>query len=177
MRVIAGSMGGRVFNAPPGHRTHPMGDRVRTALFNTLGDIHGLSLLDAFAGSGAIGIEAISRGASRVVAVESDKNAARTVRENIELLDVGDKMDGVRAFVHSWSRRTHEMFDIIVADPPYDALDYKTLEALPGRCKDGGIMVYSLPPKARLIMPASYEQLANKSYGDATLLFYRKPSL
>lgn len=176
MRVIAGSLGGRVFNAPPGHRTHPMGDRVRTALFNTLGDIQGLSLLDAFAGSGAIGIEAVSRGAIRVVSVESDKGAARTVRENIELLGLQDVISGVRAFVHSWSRRTHEMFDIVVADPPYDDLDYKTLESLPNRCKEGGVLVYSLPPKARLILPASYEEIAKKSYGDATLSFYRKIS-
>lgn len=176
MRVIAGTLGGRVFSAPPGHRTHPMGDRVRTALFNTLGDIQGLSLLDAFAGSGAIGIEAISRGASSAVCVDSDKDAARTIRENITALGLDDTMSSVRAFVHSWSRRTHEMFDIVVADPPYDALDYKTLESLPNRCKEGGVLVYSLPPKARLILPTSYEILANKSYGDATLSFYRKIS-
>ena len=169
-------MGGRLFNAPPGHRTHPMGDRVRTALFNTLGDIEGLSVLDAFAGTGAIGIEAISRGASRAVCVESDKDAARTIRENINALGLDDSISSVKAFVHSWSRRTHELFDIVVADPPYDAIDYKTLEALPNRCKEGGVLVYSLPPTARLLLPASYEVLAKKSYGDATLSFYRKIS-
>jgi 16S rRNA (guanine966-N2)-methyltransferase len=174
VRVIAGLLGGRVFNSPPGYRTHPMGDRVRTALFNTLGDIKGLTVLDAFAGSGAVGIEAVSRGAKMVVAVDADKDAARTIKENILLLGVGETMSCIRAFVHSWSRRTHEEFDVVVADPPYDAIDYKTLEALPKRCKVGGTLVYSLPPKARLLLPDTCELLVKKSYGDAILLFYRK---
>lgn len=176
MRVGAGSLGGRVFKSPPGHRTHPMADRVRNALFNALGDIHGLTVLDAFAGSGAVAIEAISRGATSAVAIDADKNAARTISENIVLLGIEGQMVGVRAFVRSWSRRTHEMFDIVVADPPYDELDYKTLEALPERCKVGGTLVYSLPPKARLILPDSCQLITNKLYGDATLSFYRKIS-
>lgn len=174
MRVIAGWLGGRVFSAPPGHRTHPMGDRVRTALFNTLGDISGLSVLDAFSGSGALAIEAVSRGAATAVAVDADKSAARTIGENVAALGINDRVDVVRAFVHSWSRRTHREFDVVIADPPYDDLDYKTLEALPARCKIGGVLVFSLPPHARLMLPASCELLSTKSYGDATLSFYRK---
>lgn len=176
MRVGAGYLGGRIFKSPPGHRTHPMSDMVKNAIFNSLGDIRGLTLLDAFSGTGAIAIEAISRGAVSAVAVDADKNAARTISENIEVLGLQDKISCVRAYVNSWSRRTHELFDVVVADPPYDALDYKTLEKLPERCKIGGTLVFSLPPKARLLLPPTCEFISKKSYGDATLAFYKKIS-
>jgi 16S rRNA (guanine966-N2)-methyltransferase len=75
MRVIAGFLGGRNFDSPGGHRTHPMSDKVRGAVFGVLGDIKGLSVLDAFAGSGALSIEAVSRGAKYAVAIDVDKRA------------------------------------------------------------------------------------------------------
>jgi 16S rRNA (guanine966-N2)-methyltransferase len=176
MRIIAGYLGGRIFESPHGHRTHPMGDRVRTALFNTLGDIKGLTVLDAFAGSGAISFEAVSRGAERAVAIEADKGAHEIILKNITSLGLEVKVETTRAFVHSWMRRTHEEFDIIVADPPYNDLQYKTLEKLHLRAKIQGILVFSLPPKARLLMPDTCELLTEKKYGDATLSFYRKIS-
>lgn len=174
MRIVAGELGGRIFESPHGHRTHPMGDRVRTALFNTLGDIKGLSVLDAFAGSGAISFEAVSRGATRAVAIEADKQAHTIILKNIEALGLSEKVESTRAFVHSWMRRTHEEFDVVVADPPYNELQYKTLEKLHVRAKIGGVLVYSLPPSARLLMPDNCELITEKSYGDAKLAFYRK---
>jgi 16S rRNA (guanine(966)-N(2))-methyltransferase RsmD len=75
MRIIAGTLGGRTFESPHGRRTHPMSDKVRGSLFNTLGDIDGLTILDAFAGSGALAFEAISRGAEHVLAIEIDNRA------------------------------------------------------------------------------------------------------
>lgn len=176
MRVVAGTLGGRIFESPHGHRTHPMGDRVRTALFNTLGDIEGLTVLDAFAGSGALSFEAVSRGALRAVAIEADKQAHAIILKNIATLDVADKVEATRAFVHSWMRRTHEDFDIVIADPPYNDVQYKTLEKLHIRTKVQGILVFSLPPTARLMMPDNCEKITEKSYGDATLAFYRKIS-
>ena len=71
MRIISGVLGGRVFKAPNGNKTHPMSEKIRGAMFNSLGDISGLTVLDAFSGSGAVAIEAFSRGAEHVVAVDS----------------------------------------------------------------------------------------------------------
>ena len=174
MRIIAGRLGGRIFESPHGHRTHPMGDKIRGALFNTLGDIEGLTVLDAFAGSGAISVEAISRGAASSVAVESDKGAQKAIERNIELLGLDEQVQLVRAFIISYVRRIHDEFDIIVADPPYDDVQYKALEILPKYVKPGGIIVYSLPPSARLVLPDTFELLSQKTYGDATLHFYRR---
>jgi len=174
MRIIAGRLGGRLFESPHGHRTHPMGDKIRGALFNTLGDIEGLTILDAFAGSGALSFEAISRGAASSVAIESDKGAQNSIAANIEKLDLEDHVQLVRAFVISYIRRIHDEFDIIIADPPYDDVQYKALELLPTKVKPGGIIVYSLPPTARLVMPESFELVSKKEYGDATLHFYRR---
>lgn len=176
MRIVSGSLGGRNFEAPRGHRTHPMGDKVRGALFNMLGDIEGLTVADLYSGSGAIAFEAMSRGARRVVAVEADKVAYATIERNIAELGVDDVVTAHKMFVHSWLNRTNETFDIVIADPPYDDLTYKTLDKLHEVVKPNGILVYSLPPEARLVLPDSMEKLSEKQYAGATLAFYRKIS-
>jgi 16S rRNA (guanine(966)-N(2))-methyltransferase RsmD len=174
MRVISGKLGGQTFDSPRGHRTHPMSDKIRGALFNMLGNIDDLTVADLFAGTGAISIEAISRGAARSVAIEADKVAYTTITHNIEALKLDDQVKVHKMYVHSWLNRTNDQFDIVVADPPYDDLVYKTLDKLPQLVKPGGIIVYSLPPNARLIMPKTCELISDKNYGDATLVFYRK---
>lgn len=173
MRVISGKLGGVSFDSPRGHRTHPMGDKIRGALFNMLGDIEGLSIADLFSGSGAIAIEAVSRGATSVTAVEADKVAYTTIKRNIETLSLDEQITVHKMYVHSWLNRTNDQFDIVIADPPYDDLVYKTLDKLPEVVKPGGILVYSLPPTARLLLPETCELISEKSYGDATLMFYR----
>ena len=92
MRIISGTLKGHTFDSPKGFQTHPMGDKIRTALFNTLGDIKGLTVLDAFSGSGALSFEALSRGAESAVALELDKEAYKVIRANAEKLAVGDRM-------------------------------------------------------------------------------------
>ncbi len=174
MRIVAGKLGGRTFDAPRGHRTHPMSDKVRGAMFNMLGDISGLSIADLYSGSGAISFEAMSRGAATSVAIEADKVAYSAITRNIEALGLDEQVKPHKMYVHSWLNRTNEQFDIVVADPPYDDLVYKTLDVLPNVVKPGGILVYSLPPNARLLLPDTCQKLAEKSYGDATLVFYRK---
>jgi 16S rRNA (guanine966-N2)-methyltransferase len=176
MRIVSGSLGGRTFDAPRGHRTHPMSDKVRGALFNMLGDITGLTVADLFAGSGAISFEAISRGAANSIAIEADKVASATIKKNIETLGLDEQVKTHKMFVHSWLNRTNDQFDIVIADPPYDDLIYKTLDKLPELVKPGGVIVYSLPPNARLILPKTCEKISEKSYGDATLVIYRKVS-
>ena len=88
MRVVAGFLGGQIFESPHGHRTHPMSEKVRGAIFSALGDIKGLNVLDAFSGSGALAIEAISRGAKTATAVEVDKRAHQVIQDNLKKLNI-----------------------------------------------------------------------------------------
>jgi len=96
MRVIAGSLGGRRLKAPRGSVTRPTSDRVREALFAMLGELDGASVLDLFAGTGALGIEALSRGARRAVFVERDPAAAKVLQGNLAALGIGSESAEVR---------------------------------------------------------------------------------
>ena len=174
MRIIAGRLGGRLFDAPRGQRTHPMSDRIRGALFNALGDIAGLTFLDAFAGSGALGLEAISRGAAHATMIEPDKPAQVTIAKNLAGLGVQDRAKLIRAKAQSWLATADQTFDIVLCDPPYDDINETLVTRLAGRARAGGTVVLSLPPTSRLRLPETYELLDSKNYGDATLNFYRK---
>jgi len=174
MRIIAGSLGGRTFQSPQGHRTHPMSDKIRGALFNALGELDGLTVLDAFAGSGAISFEAISRGADQVTALDNDREAQQTVTANIARLDVGDRVHLVKAAVSAWLTTSSDVFDIVIADPPYDDVQLRLLTRLAERVKSGGLFVASLPTSATCELADGFKLLSTKSYGDAQLVFYRR---
>src|SRR5437763_9364629 len=103
MRIIAGSLKGRIFRDPPGHHSHPMSDKARGALFNALGDIEGLTFLDAMAGSGALVFEAISRGAKSAVAVEQNRAPYKFIKQSAKELDIEDRVKSVNADAGSWS--------------------------------------------------------------------------
>jgi 16S rRNA (guanine966-N2)-methyltransferase len=123
MRVIAGRFGGRRLKAPRGRATRPTSDRVREALFSTLGPLDGADVLDLFAGSGALGIEALSRGAARAVFAERDAAAASALRENLDALGIGPEEaelrrgDVLRALESA--RERAEKYDLVFIDPPY----------------------------------------------------------
>ncbi|HET8708716.1 MAG TPA: 16S rRNA (guanine(966)-N(2))-methyltransferase RsmD [Candidatus Saccharimonadales bacterium] len=176
MRIIAGTLGGRTFESPRGHRTHPMSDKVRGALFNALGDLGGLTVLDAFAGSGALSFEAISRGAKQATALDIDKSAITTVVNSAHALGIAEQVKAIRAGAVSWMETQPDAtFDIVLLDPPYDDLQPNTLVKLAERATDGGVVVLSLPPTADIeLSPTTYRLLSSKSYGDATLRFYRR---
>jgi 16S rRNA (guanine966-N2)-methyltransferase len=177
MRVIAGFLSGRNFASPHGHRTHPMSDKIRGALFGVLGDIKGLSVLDAFAGSGALSIEAVSRGAGPVVAIEVDKNAHKIIQENLAALGIEDRIKAVRAFAGAWSTRNQaQHFDLIFADPPYDNVPYRDLDKLPRHLNDNGVLVLSWPGHADAARFPGLAVAHQKKYGDAQLVFYKKIS-
>lgn len=119
MRIIAGKWRGRPLEAPPGQATRPTSDRVREALFSMLasrlGTFEGLRVADLFAGSGALGLEALSRGAAHATFVESDAKAAATIRRNAERLGANFQLLSGSAL----SLAKSEPFDLIFADPPY----------------------------------------------------------
>lgn len=177
MRVIAGWLGGRNFASPHGHRTHPMSEKARGGIFSVLGDIKGLTALDAFSGSGALAIEAVSRGAKDVLAIEVDKNAHRIITENCKALGIEDRVKAVRAFVNAWStRHQSEEFDLVFADPPYKDIPYRDLDVLPRHLKDAGVLVLSWPGQAEPMKFKDLTPVKAKNYGDAQLVFYRKNS-
>lgn len=120
MRVVAGSLGGRVLTAPRGRATRPTSDRVREALFSILGDVSGLSVLDLYAGSGALAIEALSRGAVEATLVDSSAAAVAAVRRNLAALGLAAEVRraDARAFLRAASTfRPH--YDLVFLDPPY----------------------------------------------------------
>jgi 16S rRNA (guanine966-N2)-methyltransferase len=120
VRVVAGEWRGHRLSAPAGAATRPTADRVREALFSILGPLEGLSVLDLFAGSGALGLEAISRGAASAVFVERGAPALDLIRRNIEELDVGDRTRIVRADAMRFALELGSgAYDIALADPPY----------------------------------------------------------
>lgn len=120
MRIISGSLGGQQFASTKGHRTHPMSDKMRGALFNALGDISGLTVLDAFAGSGAISFEAVSRGAAHSMAIERDRQAQQAIAESIEKLKLNSRIKLVKASANSWLGTSDDLFDIVLVDPPWE---------------------------------------------------------
>lgn len=176
MRVIAGVLGGQVVQEAHGRKTHPMSEKVRGALFNILGDIDGLTFLDAFAGSGALSIEAISRGAKHVVAIDQDRAAHTTLDKNIIEHHLQKQIDAVRANTGGWSIHNMEKkFDILLLDPPFDDLQENLLATMIKRhIKKGGLAVLSCPGKYAAPEFDKTEIITEKSYGDAKLVFYRK---
>lgn len=175
MRIIAGSLGGRNFASPHSNRTHPMSDKMRGALFNSLGDIDGLTVLDAFAGSGALSFEAVSRGAASALALELDKSAQEAIVENIITLDVADQVELIRSHCGRWSDKNRtRLFDIVLADPPYDKIPTAPLDKLVRNLKVGGLYVLSWPGNQASVNFLGMDKLMEKSYGDGGLVFYRR---
>lgn len=175
MRIIAGSLGGRTIDAPRGHRTHPMSEKVRGALFNMLGDITGLQILDSFAGSGAIGLEALSRGASQATMLEIDQAAAQVIKNNIQQLGLQNSAKVIRANAAGWSDNNPLLlYDIVICDPPYDQPQEKLIVRLSKHAKPSGVLVCSLPPKNLLQAVPGFTHTVTKDYNDATLVFYHR---
>lgn len=174
MRIVAGEFKSRIIKNPTGRRTHPMSEKARGALFNALGDISGLVVLDAFSGTGAIGIEALSRGAERVYSVEIDRDAFEVLQENRNLITDESRMSVHRANIKSWLKTNDDLkFDLVIADPPYDAMGMNAIEACANAVKKGGLYILSLPV-AENIDFKGLKKIDEKIYAGAKICFYRK---
>jgi 16S rRNA (guanine966-N2)-methyltransferase len=174
MRVIAGSLGGRIFESPHGHRTHPMSEKMRGAIFGALGDIEGLTVFDPFTGSGALAIEAISRGAAQVTAIEVDPTAYRVAQKNMEDLGIEDTVKVTKAYAGAWSTRHQDtLFDIVLLDPPYDKIPWRDLKRMPRHVAEDGVLVLSWPGNFDPLHFEGLEIVQHKNYGDSQLLFYK----
>ena len=175
VRLIAGLYGGRIIEGSGTSRTHPMGERIRNALFNKIGtEIEDKTVLDAFAGSGALGLEALSRGAKHITFIEKDRVAQKIIDNNIKLLQVSEVTTSVKASVASFLTTTDERFDIIFADPPYHDPQLSTVSHLFALLKPNGLMVLSYPGKGERPTETGVVVVDNRSYGNAALAFYRK---
>jgi 16S rRNA (guanine966-N2)-methyltransferase len=181
VRVIAGRFGGRRLRAPRGRATRPTSERVREALFSALGELRGETVLDLFAGTGALAIEALSRGAARAVLVERDPRAIAALRANLAELGISAeqahvrKEDALRAL--RTARERSETYDLVFVDPPYSdagALGRELATALPPL----------LAPRARVIVEGDRRSEPldlglrvelERRYGDTLVTIHRHP--
>jgi 16S rRNA (guanine966-N2)-methyltransferase len=175
LRIISGEFGGRFVSADVGRATHPMGDRVRSALFNMV-DVSGATVLDAYAGTGALGLEALSRGAKRVDFVENNQQAQKVITENITMLGVDDRAKLYKMSIKTFLAKTTETkYDIILADPPYKSLpaEFSTVFELKNVVKNKGLMILSY--SGRLCVPTvnGVVVVDNRRYGEAVLAIFR----
>jgi 16S rRNA (guanine966-N2)-methyltransferase len=178
VRVVAGRFGGRRLAAPRGRATRPTADRVREALFSMLGDVSQARVLDLYAGSGALGIEALSRGAQSALFVESDPRAVAVIRRNLtEIGAEGEvrRQDVVRFLRAVAAERTTPgtAFDLVFCDPPYDLAPSPAgalAEHLPAMTSDGARIVTESDKRRPLELPLPL--LRERIYGDTRIAIH-----
>ena len=178
MRVIAGAARGRPLVAPPGKDTRPTSDRAREGMFSTLGtlvDVEGARVLDLYAGSGAVGLEALSRGAAAAVLVEADLKAANVIRRNVDAVG----LPGARVVVDRVERflaGNDAAYDVVFLDPPYDTSDEIVARVLAAvRLTDDGVLVVERSVRSpEPAWPEGVEAVRERRYGEGTLWYGRR---
>ncbi|MFF4400681.1 16S rRNA (guanine(966)-N(2))-methyltransferase RsmD [Streptomyces sp. NPDC001480] len=187
-RVIAGAAGGRRLAVPPGNGTRPTSDRAREGLFSTWqsllgGPLDGERVLDLYAGSGAVGLEALSRGAGHTLLVESDARAARTVRENVKNLGLpGAEVRAGKAEQIIRSAAPAEPYDLVFLDPPYAVTDDDLREILLTLRTQGWLAAQALVTVERSTRggefhwPDGFEAIRARRYGEGTFWYGRAAS-
>lgn len=176
IRIISGKFGGRQIKSPDNSKTHPMGERIRNAIFNSLGTIiQDADVLDAFAGTGAVGLEAISRGAKSATFIERDRLAQKILTQNINTVGANSQSTIIRASVSNWIKTSKDLsYDVIFADPPYYDTQFSTITSLFGLLKPNAYMILSHPGRSELPTKTGVVVVDNRSYGNAVLTFYRR---
>ena len=179
MRIIAGERKGTRIFAPRGQETRPTSDRVREAAFNLIGPVDDASVLDVFAGSGAMGLEALSRGAASCVFVESDREAARTIERNLEKLRlVGATLLRLDAFAALAAEAgAGRRYDLVLVDPPYgmfSRLEPSLAAYLPAVLASDGLVVVETAAREEPALPL--ELRTSRRYGSARLTLFRHPA-
>ena len=175
MRIIGGTHRGRQIAAPKGGHTRPTGDRVREALFNLVGPVDGASVLDLYAGSGALGLEALSRGARRCVFVETDGAACRAIRANLETLGLIGGLVTQRdsAAVLREERTAGRRHELLLLDPPYELwqeLEPRLAELLPAVVAEAGMVVVETDARVEPTLPL--DLVTTRRYGSARLTLF-----
>ncbi len=175
MRIVAGSRKGHRIAAPKGVVTRPTSDRVREAVFNIVGPVDGASVLDVFAGSGALGLEALSRGAARCTFVERDRAACRVIKENLEKLRLTGAVvlcrDAERALREEVARG--HRFDLVLVDAPYDEWERHEAvlaELLPALLGEDGLAVIETEQRVEPELPLAL--VTSRRYGSARITVF-----
>ena len=179
MRIIAGIARGRTIQAPAGTGTRPTLDRVRENLFNMLqGCVAGTRVLDLFAGSGALSLEALSRGAEHAVMADRDPKASRCQQENTRKLGFEDRADVITA---DWTQAQKALtargqaFDLVFLDPPYRMADLREVFwALEGVLAEDALIVVEHEAGKPVLVPDAFEAVRERSWGYCGVVFYRK---
>ncbi len=175
-RIIAGTAGGRRLVVPPGTSTRPTSDRAREGLFSSLQsltDLDGAAVLDLYAGSGALGLEAVSRGAAAATLVEDDPRALDAIRSNIDALGLAATVVG--ADVADFLSREPSPYDVVVLDPPYDVdVDPVLAALLPWVAEDGVVVVERRTRGVAPGPPAGLREERSRRYGEATLWYFSR---
>ncbi len=177
MRIIAGERRGARIVAPKGVGTRPTGDRAREAAYELIGPVEDAAVLDLFAGSGAMGLEALSRGACRCVFVESDRAACAVIRANLEKLRFTGAVVLCRDVFAAISeeKSAGRTYDLVLADPPYDAwpeLEQRFGAALPGVLAQQGIVVVETSSRLEPALPLSV--VTSRRYGSARITLFSR---
>jgi len=177
VRIIAGERRGATIAAPKGLGTRPTGDRVREAAYNLIGPVDDAAVLDLFAGSGAMGLEALSRGARRCVFVESDRDACAIVRRNLEKLRFTGAVilctDAFQALREE--RAARREYDLVLVDPPYEAwseLEPRLAEALPAVLAPDGQLVVETSSRVEPALPLN--GVTSRRYGSARITIFTR---
>ncbi|MEW6334705.1 MAG: 16S rRNA (guanine(966)-N(2))-methyltransferase RsmD [Thermodesulfobacteriota bacterium] len=181
MRIIAGAFRGREVRLPARCRIRPTADRIKEALFNIVGSVEGKSWLDLFAGCGNVGLEALSRGASRAVFVEKNPRLAEAVRENLRSLGLEAQAEVIAADAETGMRRLQKRggcFDILFADPPYEEDFISEILGHPGSAEllvENGVVIlqHSLREPLKPCGEAALVVTDQRRYGDTLLSFLR----
>ena len=173
IRITSGLFKGRSISTPGG-KTHPMGERERLALFNMIVDyVPGSRVLDAFSGSGALGIEALSRGSESVVFIENNHSACQTIRKNLEKLGIiNSNAKIIEDDCYKILAATTEKWGVVLADPPYDKYDEEKIKLLASVVADGGVLVLSHPGESPE-MPG-LKLMKSRNYANATISVFVK---
>lgn len=179
MRIIAGSRKGARIVAPKGSDTRPTGDRTREAAFNLIGSVDGMSVLDLFAGSGAMGLEALSRGAASATFVESDREAARTIGKNLDKLGFPDawvlRQDVAGKLAAD--ARSGTRYDLVLIDPPYRMLAGflpALASRLPSVVAPEGLVVVESAARDEPDLPLP--KRTSRRYGSARITLFEAPA-
>jgi 16S rRNA (guanine966-N2)-methyltransferase len=177
MRVTGGIGKGRRLKVPPGSRVRPTSDKVKQALFNILGEkVKGASFLDLYAGTGGVGIEALSRGAEKVVFIDDSRDSLQAVKKNVEQTGFNDRAQVIPHRAETFLRKTNERFDLVFLDPPY-SLEVETPLTLvweSGVLNPGAIVVAEHFKKQASVPQAGGLTLYREThYGDTVLAFYK----
>jgi 16S rRNA (guanine966-N2)-methyltransferase len=174
--VIAGRFGGRTLTAPRGRATRPTSDRVREAVFSVLGDVRDARVLDLYAGSGALAIEALSRGAREATLVDSSPAAVAAIRRNLAALELDGEVrrQSVHAFIESASRDGRQ-YDLVFADPPYRLASSLRASGLAGLLASGARVVAESDRRTPVELER-VELVDERRYGDTLIRIYHAPA-